>query len=66
MDTETGRVEITVVGTTYSADYTFAGGVVTLTSAFGSKSMAAGTHMPDDVARLLLRELINLETKQLD
>lgn len=61
-----GSVEVEVDGTTYSADYHVAGDVVTLTSAFGSKSMTAGSHRPDDVARLLLRELINLETKQLD
>lgn len=66
LEGDTGSVEINVEGTTYRANYRVAGNVVTLDSAFGSKSMPAGQHMPDDVARMLLRELINLETRQLD
>lgn len=61
-----GEIEIEHEDRTYRADYTYAGGLVTVSSAFGSKSQAAGSHDPKNVAQLLLRELINLEMRQPD
>ena len=65
-DQQTGQVRIEIDGRTFAADYTCDGDTVTVVSAFGSKSQSRDGNPPDRVARALLRELIALDTRQLD
>jgi hypothetical protein len=61
-----GCVRIDVDGRTYAAAYTLLNDVVTVKSAFGQKSAPLGENAAEEVAKAILRELIALETKQLD
>jgi hypothetical protein len=47
---------------THSADYELEQGIVTVITSHGRKSAPAGTSPPEIVARMLLRELLAVET----
>lgn len=57
-----GKVEIEVDGVTYEANYTVWKDVVTVEHNGQSKSTQEGGLPPDDVARLLLAELVGSGT----
>ena len=54
-------VSITIDGTIYPATYELKRGVVTVRTDIGTRSALMGTSPPDVVARMLLRELIEIE-----
>ena len=54
-------VSVTIEGTTYPAMYELKQGVITVRTDIGTKSASVGTSPPDAVARMLLRELIQVE-----
>ncbi len=56
-----GTISITIDGTTYPAPYELKRGVVTVRTDIGTKSAPLGDSDPDTVARMLLRELIEIE-----
>ena len=54
-------VSVTIEGTTYPATYELKRGVVTVRTDIGTRSALMGNSPPDVVARMLLRELIEVE-----
>lgn len=60
------EVTMTVEGKTYSGTYEVAGGVVTVRTAYGSRSTQIGGSPPDVVAGWLLRELVEAEKGRKD
>ncbi len=54
-------VSVTTDGTTYPATYELKQGVVTVRTDIGTRSAPVGNSPPDVVARMLLRELIEVE-----
>lgn len=59
-------ISVTIDGTTYPAAYELKQGVVTVRAAIGSKSASLGNSSPVIVARMLLRELIEVERLRRD
>jgi hypothetical protein len=54
-------ISVTVDGATYPAAYELKQGIVTVRAAIGTKSASLGNSSPSIVARMLLRELIEVE-----
>ncbi len=54
-------VSITIDGVTYPATYELKRGVVTVQTDIGIRSAPMGNSSPDIIARMLLRELIEVE-----
>jgi hypothetical protein len=54
-------ISVIIEGTTYPAMYELKRGVVTVMADIGTKSTLMGSSPPDVVARMLLRELIQVE-----
>ncbi len=59
-------ISIVVEGTTYRAEYELKAGTITVRSEFGTKSAPLGNSPPDAVARMLLRELLEMEKLRRD
>ena len=55
-------ISVTIEGTTYPAMYELKRGIVTVRTDIGTRSASMGNSPPDVVARMLLRELIQVET----
>jgi hypothetical protein len=54
-------ISVTIDGTTYPATYELKGGIVTVRTDIGTKFALMGNNLPDIIARVLLRELIEIE-----
>ncbi len=54
-------ISVTVDETTYPATYELKRGIVTVRTDIGTKSAPMGNSAPEIVARMLLRELIQIE-----
>jgi hypothetical protein len=54
-------ISVPIEGTTYPATYELKRGIVTVRTDIGTKSAPMANSPPDAVARILLRELIQLE-----
>jgi hypothetical protein len=55
-------ISVTIKGTIYPATYELERGIVTVRTDIGTRSAPMGNSPPDAVARMLLRELIQVET----
>ena len=58
---EHGIISITLDGTTYSASYELKRGIVTVRTDIGTRSATLDNSLPDIIARMLLREIIQSE-----